>query len=225
MKNRNANSFSALICWVPFLVLSIVTICFFRKVYLLEWMLRHAYLGLWAIAFIVALSNPGWGYAISVSNFVAVLIGTITGDYIRNRNILKITSDMKDWQVMRMYHNPGFEIWLGIFLLELLLYAIFLYCTKVRGGKLLQINKNTETINAHRENTSHHMESYVDTHGIFHGGFYMNEAGVIDDEHTQTDKQETITKVESVKLFEDAEEEAEAPTEAPTKAAAEKPAE
>ncbi len=224
MKNRNANSFSALICWAPFLVLSIVTICFFRKVYLLEWMLRHAYLGLWAIAFIVALSNPGWGYAISVSNFVAVLIGTITGDYIRNRNILKITSDMKDWQVMRMYHNPGFEIWLGIFLLGLLLYAIFSYCTKVRGKKLSQINKNTETGNAHRENTSHPMESYVDTHGVLQGGrFYMNGAGVIDDEHTQTYKQET--KVESVKLFEDAEEEAEAPAEVPTEAPAEKPAE
>ena len=225
MKNRNANSFSALICWIPFLVLSIVTICFFRKVYLLEWMLRHTYLGLWAIAFIVALSNPGWGYAISVSNFVAVLIGTITGDYIRNRNILKITSDMKDWQVMRMYHNPGFEIWLGIFLLGLLLYAIFSYCTKVRE-KNSQINNNTETVNAHRENTSHPMESYVDTHGVLQGGlFYMNGAGVIDDEHTQTYKQETITKVESVKLFEDVKEEAEAPAEAPTEAAAEKPAE
>ena len=172
MKNRNANSFSAIICWVPFLVLSIVTICFFRKVYLLEWMLRHAYLGLWAIAFIVALSNPGWGYAISVSNFVAVLIGTITGDYIRNRNILRITSDMKDWQVMRMYHNPGFEIWLGIFLLGLLLYAIFSYCTKVRGKKLSQINKNTETGNAQRKNTSRPMESYVDAHGVLQDDFF-----------------------------------------------------
>ena len=53
----------------------------------------------------------------------------------------------------------------------------------------------------------------------------MNGAGVIDDEHTQTYKQETITKVESVKLFEDVKEEAEAPAEVPTEAPAEKPAE
>ena len=42
---------------VPFIILFILTKVFFREVYLLEWLARHWYCGLWIVASVIAIFN------------------------------------------------------------------------------------------------------------------------------------------------------------------------
>ncbi len=84
----------------------------------------------------------------------------------------------------------------------------------------MQQPASMEAVEAQLEDVPRDMECYVDAAGnVYDFAFGLNWSGVIDDERTATYKQEPITKVETVKLFE---EEAEETAETP---AAEAPAE
>lgn len=124
MRINKRSFFHVFICLIPFAVLFVLTKLFFQELYLLEWMMRHRYIGLWAISVIVALFAPRWGYVISYSNFISVIIGQVVGNYIRNQNISKVTPEMTGQQRAHLYHNPGFEIWLLTFLLIVVIYAV-----------------------------------------------------------------------------------------------------
>ena len=88
----------------------------------------------------------------------------------------------------------------------------------------MQQPASMEAVEAQLEDVPRDMECYVDAAGnVYDFAFGLNWSGVIDDERTATYKQEPITKVETVKLFEEeAEETAETPA---AEAPAEKPAE
>lgn len=124
MRINKRSFFPGFICLIPFAVLFVLTKLFFQELYLLEWMMRHWYLGLWAISVIVALFDPKWGYVISYSNFISVIIGQVVGDYIKNQNISKVTPKMTNEQIAHLYHNPGFRIWLLAFSLIVVIYAV-----------------------------------------------------------------------------------------------------
>jgi len=124
MRINKRSFFPSFICLIPFVALFVLTKLVFQELYLLEWMTRHWYLGLWAISFIVALFNQKWGYVLSLSNFISVVLGQFVGDYIKNQNISKVTSEMSNEQIAHLYHNPGFRIWLFTFSLIVVIYAV-----------------------------------------------------------------------------------------------------
>ena len=72
----------------------------------------------------------------------------------------------------------------------------------------MQQPANMEEVEKQLEDVPRDMECYKDAAGnVYDFAFGMNWSGVIDDERTKTYKQEPISKVESVKLFGEAEEE------------------
>lgn len=135
MRINKRTFFHAFICVIPFGVLFILTKLFFQEAYLLEWMMRHRYLGLWAISVILVLFNPKWGYVISLSNFISVVIGQVVGDYIRKQNISKIVPEMTNEQIAHLYLNPGFSIWIMLFFSFVIIYAAI--CAYRKRKKLL----------------------------------------------------------------------------------------
>lgn len=126
---------SILICLVPFAVMFALTKLFFQGTYLFEWMLRHWYLGIWAIAAIVAWFDAKWGYVLSFSYAASVVFGQVVGDFIRNHNISQVTAEMTNQEIARMYNHPGFELCIGAYALVIILYGAFSVYRKVRRAK------------------------------------------------------------------------------------------
>ena len=124
----------SLICIAPFAILFALTKLWFPDVYMFDWMLRRWYLCLWAITAFVALFDAKWGYVISFSDIIAIIVGQVAGTIIRNNNISKVTPDMEAWQIARLHHHPGFEIWLVLFFALIIIYAVIRLIQKKKKG-------------------------------------------------------------------------------------------
>lgn len=131
MENIKSKVLSCLICLLPFALLFIFAELF-PTLYLLEWMLRRHFLYLWVAVIVVALINAKWGYALSFSYLTAIILAQVSGDYLRSRNIMKITVGMRAEEVARLQEHPGFTIWLGLFVLMLVSCGIFFKYQRVK---------------------------------------------------------------------------------------------
>ena len=120
---------------LPFVVIFLLTKVFFEDVYLLEWLLRHWYCGLWLIAVVIAIFNFKLSLAISYSNIIAIVLGQFVGDAIQEYNISQITPDMSAEQQAHMHLHYGVPIWLFSLLLFV---AIFLVIYFIRKKKINQ---------------------------------------------------------------------------------------
>lgn len=130
MEQKNAQGWKCcVIALVPFAALYGLTALFFRYVYLLEWMSRRAYFGLWLVAGVVAFFRPRLAYAISVSNLLAVLVGQGLGDALRRANMAKITAGMGAEERAYLSLHQGVPIWLCTLAL---LLAVSLVVTRRR---------------------------------------------------------------------------------------------
>ena len=135
MRNAKGKIAAVLICLAPFAAMFGLTKLFFQDSYLLEWMLRHWYLGIWVIAAITAWMNAKWGYALSYSYALAVVFGQVTGEFIRNCNIAKVTAEMTNQEIARLHHHPGFQLWMAAFALLMVLFGVFSLYQKSRKAQ------------------------------------------------------------------------------------------
>ncbi len=135
MRSTKNKILSVLAALAPFAVLFGLTRLFFPDVYPLEWMLRHWYLGIWAIAAAAAWFDAKWGYVLSFSCTASMVFGQVAGDAIRKHNIAKITPEMTNQEIARMHGHPGLLLWLGAFALVIVLYGAFSVYRKTGKGK------------------------------------------------------------------------------------------
>lgn len=112
------------------ILLIILSISFFllSSEYLFGWIAHNwtFYLILSLIPLILIIFNR---IVISIFMTMGISIGTFIGNYlgkfIKNKNISKIIDDMSAGQVYRMHHHPGFEIWIGIIIMSIIIGVIF----------------------------------------------------------------------------------------------------
>lgn len=83
------------------------------QLYLFEWTARHHYLYVWMFSIILLYCKKSIiSFSITCGNLFGILIGQFFGDYIRYKNILKITAVMSSEQKDSLYHHPGVEYWI-----------------------------------------------------------------------------------------------------------------
>ncbi len=119
-----------LITLLPFVITYLVTKAFFEEVYLLEWLARHWYCGLWVIAIIIVFFNFKLSLVISYCNVIAIGLGQFVGDAIREYNISLITPDMSAEQQAHLHLHYGFPIWLLSLLLFMAVFVLVTYFQK-----------------------------------------------------------------------------------------------
>ena len=141
MRNAKGKIAAVLICLAPFAAMFGLTKLFFQDSYLLEWMLRHWYLGIWVIAAITAWMNAKWGYALSYSYALAVVFGQVTGEFIRNPekglvpcSIIRPRSRLACRSLPQGDH-PGFQLWMAAFALLMVLFGVFSLYQKSRKAQ------------------------------------------------------------------------------------------
>lgn len=83
------------------------------KLYLFQWTARHHYLYIWVFSMILLYCKKDIvSFSITFGNLFGILIGQFLGDYIKYKNILKITAEMSLEQKYSLYHHPGVEYWI-----------------------------------------------------------------------------------------------------------------
>ena len=83
------------------------------QLYLFEWTARHHYLYIWIFSIILLYCKKFIiSFSITFGNLFGLLIGQFFGDFIRYKNILKITAAMSSEQKDSLYHHPGVEYWI-----------------------------------------------------------------------------------------------------------------
>lgn len=83
------------------------------QLYLFEWTARHHYLYIWIFSIILLYCKKSIiSFSITFGNLFGILIGQFFGDYVRYKNILKITAAMSSEQKDSLYHHPGVEYWI-----------------------------------------------------------------------------------------------------------------
>ena len=98
---------------IIFAALSLVSQTVLSKLYLFEWTARHHYLYVWIFSIILLYFKKSIiSFSITCGNLFGILIGQFFGDYIRYKNILKITASMSSEQKDSLYHHPGVEYWI-----------------------------------------------------------------------------------------------------------------
>jgi len=83
------------------------------KLYLFQWTATHHYLYVWIVSIVLLYYKKLIvSFSITCGNLFGILIGQFFGDYIRYKNILKITAEMSSEQKYSLYHHPGVEYWI-----------------------------------------------------------------------------------------------------------------
>ncbi len=116
-KNKNKLFFS-IIQLLPFIILYILSNTVLKDLYLFEWMARNSYAYIWLIIIGFTFTNRMvYSVSLVISNVFGILIGQFLGDWMQNKNIQTITSDMTAEQQARLHLHHGFEIWIVAVLL------------------------------------------------------------------------------------------------------------
>lgn len=103
-----------------FLILYAVSVRFFDDWYLFEWMSRNLYAYLWIIVLICDCIDKCYAASLmTAGNVIGIVFGQLHGDWVRNYNIAKITSDMSAEQVARLHYHHGVFMWLACILIIL----------------------------------------------------------------------------------------------------------
>lgn len=111
--------------------LYLVSQIYLQGYYLFKWTAANSYAYIWVIAFaLICFNKIHASISLTFGNTAGILLGQFWGDFIKNQNMLKITADMEGWQVHKLTHHPGVEIWL------LITFVFVLIC--VAGNVLLR---------------------------------------------------------------------------------------
>ena len=69
----------------------------------------------------------------ALGSICGLFLGNYLGEFIRQRNIAKITADMGAEQIHRLHHHPGVEIWLGTLMVFVIIGVALTYRTRKRS--------------------------------------------------------------------------------------------
>ncbi|WP_099206099.1 hypothetical protein [Scatolibacter rhodanostii] len=138
-KFKQENLGAAFLLLVPFVILMLLSQTVFKDLYFFEWTADHYYSYLWvAVFWLTAIGKLKFSIPLSAGNFVGVFAGQFLGDYIRNKNMAKITEAMTAEQQYQLQSHPGFQIWMNtlvIFLVSGLAISIYLGRKKQKKRK------------------------------------------------------------------------------------------
>lgn len=62
-------------------------------------------------------------------------VWAVTGEFIRNCNIAKVTAEMTNQEIARLHHHPGFQLWMAAFALLMVLFGVFSLYQKSRKAQ------------------------------------------------------------------------------------------
>lgn len=105
----------------------ILAATFFNSEYLFNWIAhnRTFYFLLCGIPLMLLLFNKKLVSAsITIGITGGVFIGNYLGRWINNYNEGRITAGMSAEEVARLQHHPGFEIWMGVIFIALVIGVI-----------------------------------------------------------------------------------------------------
>jgi len=89
-----------------------VSMTIFKDIYLFEWTARNRYLYIWVLIAILTIFGKKYtALSLTVGNLIGIIAGQLSGDYIKNENIKKITETMEAHEVYRLHTHYGFYIW------------------------------------------------------------------------------------------------------------------
>ena len=93
--------------------LYLISQIYLQGYYLFNWTAANSYAYIWIIALaLICFNKICISISLTIGNITGILLGQFWGDFIRNQNMVKITADMEGWQVHKLTHHPGVEIWL-----------------------------------------------------------------------------------------------------------------
>ncbi|MGL5259729.1 MAG: hypothetical protein ACRC7V_06415 [Lachnospiraceae bacterium] len=102
----------ALLCFLPFLVLYIISILFLDELYLFKWLANRWYLCLWFVAMILAfLQKHIVAISLTIGGILGAPLGQFLGDAMQIRNIQSITELMTQEEQARLHLHAGVPIW------------------------------------------------------------------------------------------------------------------
>lgn len=113
-------------------ILFLISKTLLQDLYLYKWTAEHLYLFVIpAILVATYLGKFKLSYTVCLWNISLVILGQILGDFIRNKNMDKISDITPAEEVYRLSHHYGFDIWFfGLILITLV--AIILQVKKER---------------------------------------------------------------------------------------------
>ena len=93
---------------ILYLPLYLVSQYYLEHIYFYEWSARHLYLYTWVIASLLVLLNRSLpALTLSIGNLIGVILGQHLGDWIKARNMAKISSDMSAEELYQLQkHLP-----------------------------------------------------------------------------------------------------------------------
>ena len=93
--------------------LYLISKIYLRGYYLFNWTAVNSYAYIWVIALaLICFNKIHVSISLALGNVAGIMLGQFWGDFIKNQNMLEITADMEGWQVHKLTHHPGVEIWL-----------------------------------------------------------------------------------------------------------------
>ncbi|BCJ94459.1 hypothetical protein acsn021_20280 [Anaerocolumna cellulosilytica] len=120
------------IIWVVLevIVLAIILLLGFTVLnteYLFAWLAHnwafYMLLGFIALSFLL-LNKQYVSLCMTAGIITGIFIGNYLGRFIKGVNVSKIVEDMNTEEIYRLRHNPGFEIWIGIILIFIVIGSI-----------------------------------------------------------------------------------------------------
>ncbi|MGF7060662.1 hypothetical protein [Brassicibacter mesophilus] len=115
---------------IEIIILAVVALLVFTVLnteYLFEWAAHNwkFYFILVVIVLLLIFLNKQLISAFMTAGIVVgIFVGNYLGKLIKGLNEAKIVEGMKAEEVYRLHHNPGFEIWIGIILLSIIIGII-----------------------------------------------------------------------------------------------------
>lgn len=118
------------------IILAVVALLAFTVLnteYLFKWAAHNweFYLALGVSALLLILLNKRFVSAFMTAGIViGIFIGNFLGRSIKELNKGKIVEGMKAEEVYKLQHHPGFEIWIGVILLSIVIGIVMHIITK-----------------------------------------------------------------------------------------------
>lgn len=118
------------ICVAAYIVMHVLSSSVLGDVYIFEWMSRNRSFFFGAVIAIIPIlfNKPLIAYFATLGTFFGGVSGQLIGDYIREKNLALITSDMSVEQQHFLSYHRGFNIlggvWFGFLVLGVILSVI-----------------------------------------------------------------------------------------------------
>lgn len=124
----------AILQFLSFAVLYIISMTVLKEIYLFEWTARHLYIFLWVFVLILTFNRKYLiSIAIAIGNIVGIIAGQFLGDYIRDERIRSISNNMTNEEIYKLQHHPGVEIWVATIFIFVILATLFKFLYKRFG--------------------------------------------------------------------------------------------